>query len=138
MTDIIMQRGACVYWGCENKTQGIYCRDHQPDRCRVCGVEPYGSRGLNYGMCIKHYRYWARHHSPQRARILAEDRRRNKKQNARRTERRKAAREAEISQFPAQEPWNPANEAERRQIGGWISGACLDPYPPLQLIRTGT
>lgn len=120
MTDIILQRGKCVYWGCLTPTQGIYCREHRPTRCRVCNCEPYGSRGLTYGMCQKHYKYWARHHSPQRAKILEGDRRRGQ----RRAEARKAAQRLKKAAQTWEIPWEPASESERQRMGGWDSGAC--------------
>jgi hypothetical protein len=133
LTDIILQRGQCAYWGCGAWTQGIYCRDHAPTRCRVCNCEPYGSRGLTYGMCIRHYKYWARHNSPQRERILAQDRKRSRKRTEQRRQARRAAREAgKVVSLP----WVPRDEAERLEIGGWASGACLPPTPPLHLVRS--
>jgi hypothetical protein len=135
VSDLILQRGKCTYWGCTNYTQGIYCRDHQPAVCRICGCEPYGSRKLTYGMCLRHYKYWARHHSPQRPAILAYDRRRAARKSAKRRENQAKAREA--AQVVPLEPWKPASEAERLQIGGWSSGACLAGPRNLILIDTG-
>lgn len=133
MTDIILQRGSCVYWGCTNWTQGMYCREHKPTRCRVCNCEPYGSRGLTYGMCIRHYKYWARHHSPQRERILAQDRARSRSKH--RKEARKARQASrKVASLPVT-PWVPQDEAERLQMGGWSSGACLS---PLHLAESGS
>lgn len=115
-----MRRGKCVYWGCTNFTQSCYCREHKPAVCVKCGCEPYGSRGLTYGMCLRHYKYWARHNSPQREKILAADRRKS----AKRTEARLAAARLRKAAQTWDEPWQPASEAERVSVGGWDSGAC--------------
>ena len=137
MTAIVLQPGKCVYWGCKNQTRSIYCKDHRPTRCRVCNCEPYGSRGLTYGLCLKHYKQWARHESSQRAKILAQDRRRSKL----RTEQRRAARRAAREQKMAERweiAWQPASEAERMEIGGWSSGACAAGAPGLYLVESRT
>jgi hypothetical protein len=126
VTEIVLQRGKCTYWGCENWTQGVYCREHTPERCRVCDCLPYGSRGLTLGMCNRHYKYWARHNSPQRARILAGDRRQSAKRRAA-ARLKKAAEEWDRA-------WQPATEAERQEMGGWASGACFADPPGLFLV----
>ncbi len=143
MTDIIMQHGQCTYWGCENFTKGLYCREHKPTVCRVCGCKPYGSRGLTLGLCNKHYKQWQRH-SPQRARILAEDRARaartaERKREARRKAREKAREAAQLRQIATEcweNPWKPANEAERLEAGGWSSGSCLSGPQRLILVQS--
>jgi hypothetical protein len=132
VTEIIMARGKCVYWQCGKPTRGIYCREHQPTRCRVCGCEPYGSRGLTYGLCLRHYKYWARHESPQREKILAGDRRKS----ARRTQARLAARRLkEAAAAWGEQPWQPAEGAEWLAAGGWDSGSCLPNHGGLVLVE---
>jgi hypothetical protein len=131
MTDILLPQGKCAYWKCENPTQGTHCREHRPVRCRVCGCKPYGSRGLTYGMCLKHYKYWARHHSPQRARILANDREYAARQRA-------ARRLLKAAEGWDDVPWEPESEAERQQMGGWTSGGCLPQAPGLYVVQPGS
>lgn len=125
MTDIALQRGKCAYWNCKGRTGGsMFCSEHRPTHCRICGCAPYGSRGLTLGLCIKHYKHFLRHNPATRPAVLAADHR----QEARRTERRRAARAAaqaaggadphmaEVVRFPT----------ERTVFGGWASGACGD------------
>lgn len=98
----------------------MWCREHYPTACRICGAKPSGGRGLTLGLCLRHYKYFLRHDPKRRPVILAADHR----QSMRRTERRRAARlraeamdaKQNIVRFPV----------ERTVFGGWASGACGD------------
>lgn len=76
MTEVLVRPGACPYWHCGGQPEDNgFCALHQPGRyCRRCGTNPYGSRRLTRGYCVRCYSWWQRNRSPHKALYVAAER----------------------------------------------------------------